>query len=103
MGSVKMPTPAELGAVGKQLGMNLSEADIAFFLETMGGTVAAYNLLETLPDNLPVVKYPRTPGYKPEGEENKYNLWYVKSEIKGAPSGKLNGKRVALKDNVCVA
>ena len=103
MGSVKMPTPAELKAVGTQLGMNLSEADVAFFLETMGGSVAAYNLLETLPDNLPVVKYPRTPGYRPEGEENKHNLWYVKSEIKGAASGKLKGKRVAMKDNVCVA
>ncbi len=57
----------------------------------------------SLPDNLPVVKYPRTPGYRPEGEENKYNLWYYKSEIKGAPEGKLKGKKVALKDNVCVA
>ncbi|MCW5745285.1 MAG: amidase, partial [Alphaproteobacteria bacterium] len=103
MGSVKMPTAAELAAVGRQLGMNLSDADIAFFLETMSGSVGAYNLLETLPDNLPAVKYPRTPGYRPEGEENKYNLWYVKSEIKGAPAGKLAGKRVVLKDNVCVA
>ena len=60
-------------------------------------------LLESLPDNLPVVKYPRTPGYRPEGEENKFNLWYVKSEMKGAPEGKLKGKKVALKDNVCLA
>src|SRR6267154_359186 len=67
------------------------------------GNVAAYSLLESLPDNLPSVKYPRTPGYRPEGEENKYNLWSYKSEIKGAPEGKLKGKRVALKDNVCVA
>ena len=103
MASVKLPTPSELSKVGADLGMNLSEADVAFFLETMGGNVAAYNLLESLPDNLPVVKYPRTPGYRPDAEENKYNLWYVKSEIKGAPEGKLKGKRVALKDNVCVA
>jgi amidase len=49
------------------------------------------------------VKYPRTPGYRPEGEENKYNAWYVKTTIKGAPSGKLAGKTIAIKDNVCVA
>src|SRR5258707_4454079 len=103
MASVKMPTPAELAKVGSELGMNLSAADVAFFLETMGGNVAAYNLLESLPDNLPIVKYPRTPGYQPGGDENKFNLWYCKSEIKGAPEGKLKGKRVALKDNVCVA
>ena len=83
--------------------MNLSDSDVAFFLETMAGNVAAYNVLESLPDNLPAVKYPRTPGYEPEGAENKYNLWYRKSEIKGAADGKLKGKRVALKDNVCVA
>ncbi len=51
----------------------------------------------------PAVTYPRTPGYRPEGEENKYNAWYVKTTIKGAPSGKLAGKTVALKDNVSLA
>ena len=103
MASVKMPTAAELAKVGSELGMNLSDSDIAFFQETMAGNVAAYSLLESLPDNLPKVKYPRTPGYRPDGAENKYNLWYYKSEIKGAAEGKLKGKRVALKDNVCVA
>lgn len=103
MASVKPPTPAELAAVGKQLGMSLSDDDVKFFLETMTGSVAAYNLLESMPDHLPAVKYPRTRGYRPEGDENKYNAWYYKSEIKGAPSGKLAGKQVALKDNVCLA
>src|SRR5882762_4615504 len=103
MASVKPPTPAELTAVGKQLGMSLSDDDVKFFLETMTGSVAAYNVLESMPDYLPPVKYPRTRGYRPEGEENKYNAWYYKSEIKGASRGKLVGKKVALKDNVCLA
>ena len=92
MASVKMPTPAELAKVGSELGMNLSDSDVAFFLETMAGNVAAYNLLESLPDNLPAVKYPRTPGYRPEGAENKYNAWYYKSEIKGARRGQAQGQ-----------
>jgi amidase len=103
MGSVKPPTPAELVAVGKQLGMSLSDDDVKFFLDTMGGSVAAYNLLESVPDHLPHVHYPRTRGHRPEGDENKYNAWYYKSEVKGAPTGKLAGKQVALKDNVCLA
>ena len=93
MASVKMPTAAELKQVGSELGMNLSDADVAFFLETMGGNVAAYSLLESLPDNLPVVKYPRTPGYRPEGEENKYNLWYYKSEIRARPRASSRARR----------
>src|ERR1700692_940060 len=99
MGSVKLPTPSELIAVGKQLGMNLSDHDVAFFLATMVGSVAAYAMLAGMADTRPPVKYPRSPGYRPEGEENKYNAWYYKAEVKGAPRGKLHGKSVALKDN----
>ncbi len=103
MASAKLPTPDELKAVGRQLGMSLSDADVAFFLETMGGSVAAYHAVEAMVDPMPPVKYPRTPGYRPEGAENKYNAWYYKSEVPGAPSGKLRGKRIALKDNICLA
>ena len=42
-------------------------------------------------------------GYRPTGAENKYNAWYVKSEVKGAASGKLAGRTVVLKDNVALA
>jgi amidase len=101
--SAKLPTPDELKAVGRQLGLTLSDDDVAFFLTTMAGNVAAYHAVEAMADPMPVVKYPRTPGYRPEGAENKYNAWYYKSEVKGAPNGKLKGKRVALKDNVCLA
>src|SRR2546427_9464623 len=103
MVSAKLPTPNELKAVGRQLGMSLSDADVAFFLETMGGTVAAYHAIEAMADPMPPVQYPRTPGYRPEGAENPYNAWYYKSEVQGAPAGKLRGKHIALKDNVCLA
>ncbi len=49
------------------------------------------------------VKYPRTPGYRPGPEENKYNAWYYKSSVKGAREGKLKGKTVVLKDNIMLA
>src|SRR4029450_9228959 len=103
MASAKLPTPDELKDVGRQMGMSLSDADVAFFLETMGGPLAAYHAIEAMAAPMPPVKYPRTPGYRPEGAENKYNAWYYKSEVPGAPSGKLKGKRIALKDNVCLA
>src|SRR5437773_11164578 len=80
--------------------MSLSDADVAFFLETMSGSVAAYHAIEAMADPMPAVKYARTPGYRPEGAENRYNAWYYKSEVPGAPGGKLKGKRIALKDNI---
>src|SRR5262249_12820254 len=103
MGVVKKPTPAELHDVAKALGLNLTDADVASYLEQMTGTIDGYNALAEMPSTLPPVKYPRTPGYFPQGEDNPNNAWYVKTTIKGAPSGKLAGKTVAVKDNVCVA
>ena len=103
MPSVKLPTRTELAAVGKQLGMNLSDEDVSFFLETMPGSVAAYAAVEAMADEPPAIRYPRGPGARPPKQENPYNAWYVKSEVKGAPGGKLAGKRIALKDNVLLA
>jgi len=101
--TVKRPLPEQLSAVAEDLGMTMSDADIASYLAIMQPNFAAYDAVEVMPDYLPAVKYPRTPGYKPEGEENKYNAWYVKTTVKGAPSGKLTGKTIVLKDNVCLA
>src|SRR5205085_550089 len=47
--------------------------------------------------------YSRSGSYRPGPEENTLNAWYQRCSIKGAPSGILAGKRIAIKDNVCVA
>src|SRR3977135_3414389 len=69
----------------------------------MQGNSAAYDMVDAMADYVPAVTYPRTPGYRPEGDENKYNAWYVKTTVKGASRGKLAGQTVALKDNVWLA
>ena len=101
--SVKRPSAEQMHAVAADLGMTVSDADIASYLAILQPNFAAYDVVDAMPDYLPTVKYPRTPGYRPEGDENKYNAWYVKTTIKGAPAGKLTGKTVVLKDNVCLA
>jgi amidase len=49
------------------------------------------------------VKYSRSPGRRPQPQENPLGAWYWRSEIQGASSGILAGKTIAVKDNVCVA
>jgi amidase len=100
---VSLPTPEQLRAIAADMGLSLSDADLKSFLGLMQPYIAGYNVVDTLPDHLPAVKYPRTPGYRPGAEENPYNAWYVKTSIKGAPAGKLAGKRIVIKDNVMVA
>ncbi|MEM8742599.1 MAG: amidase [Pseudomonadota bacterium] len=97
------PKASELRDIGTKLGVDYSEADIDFIGEAIGPFVAAANAAMRLPDNLPVVTYPRTPGWQPEAEDNPLNGWYWRTEIKGAPEGPLSGKTVALKDNVLLA
>jgi len=101
--SVALPTPAQLRAVAAQCGLSLTEDDVASFRGLMQGSIDAYNLVAAMPDEVPVVRYPRTPGYRPGPEENPRNAWYRKATVKGAASGKLKGKTVALKDNIMLA
>ncbi|MFP6772236.1 MAG: amidase family protein, partial [Alphaproteobacteria bacterium] len=89
--------------MAEEIGLNLTEDDVAFFIELMHGNVEDYDIIDAMPDNLPPVTYARTPGYKPSGDENKYNAWYVKTTVQGAARGKLKGKTVVLKDNIMLA
>ena len=100
---VTRPTVAQVRALADDLGFTLSDADAQSFLGLMGGSFAAYDAVAAMPDHVPAVRYPRTPGYRPEGAENRYNAWYVKTTVKGTQTGKLAGKTIVLKDNVCLA
>src|SRR5712671_5170230 len=101
--AVRRPTLDQLRGVAEDLGMHMSDAELKSYDALMQANYPAYDAVDAMADYVPAVKYPRTPGYRPEGEENKYNAWYVKTTIKGASSGKLAGKTVVLKDNVCLA
>lgn len=100
---VKRPDTVELQAVGAELGMSLSAADSASFLGLMEGLFEAYDLIDEMEPPRQTVTYDRKPGVRPAPDSNPYNAWVVKTHIKGAPGGKLAGKRVAIKDNVNVA
>ena len=101
--AVPMPTHAQLLDAADEMGLDLGPQDVASFAGMMESSIAADNLIDAMPDNLPRVRYPRTPGYRPLPEENPNNAWYVKSTIRGAETGKLAGKTVAIKDNIMVA
>ena len=103
MSTVKRPTVDQMHAIVESLHMNMSTREVAEYLEIMEGTFQSYDRLTQLPDNLPPVRYPRTPGIKPSPADNPLNAWAVKSEVRGAAHGPLSGKRVVLKDNVCLA
>ncbi len=97
------PGIPELRRAAQQLGMNPSDDYLRAVDEIAGPLAQAYVALDAMPDELPPVKYPRGPGRRPQRDENKYGAWYVKTSIKGRTDGKLAGRRIALKDNICLA
>jgi amidase len=103
MTMVKRPTIQQLQEIVRSLHMSMSEREIGEYLDVLEGTMQAYDRVEQLPDYLPEVRYPRTPGTRPSPSDNPLGAWYVKSEVKGAPYGPLAGKRIVLKDNICLA
>jgi amidase len=100
---VQRPTVAQLDEIAKSFGLQLSHTELEAFRRMMEGTLEAYDQVDAMADYLPEVRSPRGPAHRPMGAENKYNQWYVKASVRGAEDGMLAGKRVALKDNICLA
>src|SRR5438045_1876357 len=103
LSTIKVPSLEQLGEVAVELGLALPEAELAAHHQSLLGAFEAYSRLDRMPDHAPVVGYPRHPCHRPTSEENPHGAWYVKTEVPGGGSGKLAGRRVALKDNICLA
>ncbi len=99
----KLPNQDQLRALGADMGMDITAEYADAVIDYAKPFADGYRLLMALADDLPPVKYPRGGFYRPEGDENKYGAWVLKTQIKGAKSGKLAGKKVAVKDTYLLA
>src|SRR4051812_27253644 len=100
---VRLPNVEQLKEIACGFGLHLDEEEASSFIGLMEGALLSYTRLDQLAEPELPVKYPRSGGYRPDPEENPLNAWYWKCSIKGAEDGPLAGKRIAIKDNVCVA
>jgi amidase len=99
----KLPNQDQLRKVGAEMGMDITPDYAQAVIDYIKPFADGYRMIAALGDELPPIKYPRGGFYRPEGEENRYGAWALKTSIKGAKSGKLAGKKVAIKDTYCVA
>ena len=67
---VSVPTADQVLELADEMGLDLTDADVESYIGIFEGQINDYNIVDAMPDNLPEVKYPRTPGYQPRGEEN---------------------------------
>src|SRR3989441_4759318 len=101
--AVKTPTLDAHAHIAACYSLSLTPQDLESFRCLMTGMLASYARPNELTEPALPVKYPRSPGFRPQPEDNPLGAWYWRTELKGAPSGPLAGKTVAIKDNVCVA
>jgi amidase len=101
--SFKLPSTEQVRSLGESLGLDVTNEYAKSFIDFIKPFAAGYRQLAALPDDVPAIKYPRCAYYRPEGDDNKYGAWIAKTDIKGAKSGKLAGKKVAVKDTYSLA
>jgi amidase len=97
------PTLDEVRDLAASLNLVISESDLEQYRGLLAGNLSRYETVDAMVETKPVVKHPRDPGHRPTPEEDPYNAWYWKTEIKGAEDGLLAGKRVSVKDTISVA
>ena len=99
----KLPDRAELRRLAAELNLALDDARAETLLEYMQPIAAGYEFIDGVEDELPVSAWTGRDYYYPEAGENPYGAWLLKCHIKGAASGPLLGRKVAVKDNIFVA
>ncbi|MEQ8662625.1 MAG: amidase family protein, partial [Gammaproteobacteria bacterium] len=101
--AIARPGPRQIQQIGESVFIDISDAEATTFANLMHDNLEIYDVLDTLPDDLPPVRYPRTPGQRPAPADNPLNAWYWQTDIAGATDGPLAGRRVVFKDNIMVA
>lgn len=101
--AINLPNSEQIRDLAASFGIELSDADASSFEALVAGMKPSYDRLDALQHERLPVKYPRLPGRPPTEAENVYGAWAWLGEIEGAKKGILAGKKVALKDNICVA
>ena len=77
--AVQNPTSEQIWDAAEEVGLALTEDHVKSDLGLIKSNIDAYNGVDSMPNYLPAVKYPRTPGSFPDPSENSRNAWYVRS------------------------
>jgi amidase len=101
---IRIPSHEEIYQLAAMEYMDLNEEEVNEIKEASIGVLSMIERLDEIPAPRVELKYlERDRGYRPTPEEDPLNIFITKCLVKGAPTGKLAGKRVGLKDNICLA
>jgi hypothetical protein len=69
------PSDSSMSDAARNVGLSLSDDEVRLYAKLMAPGIAAYQMVDAMPDEAPEVRYPRTPGRWPAQEENRHNAW----------------------------
>jgi amidase len=98
-------TIQKIQAVTNSIGLEIPPSDLDDWHSLLASNQDSIDVVESLPDYLPLVdldRFPRKDVHRPEVEDSEGNAWAWKVRIDGAAEGPLKGIRMALKDNIAV-
>ena len=97
------PTADEIREAANKLNFNMDRNELDTYEGFMGGLTENVRFVDELDEQIVTPNFPRANVHRPNDDDNPYNAWFYKCNIKGAEQGKLAGKTLAIKDNISVA
>ena len=102
--TIRRPTRDDLRRLAAANHFDITDDEMAAFEAMIPGLFDNYDELAQLPEQRPALRYAgRDAGTRPGPEDDPYNAILRRCTLRGATGGKLAGKRIGLKNNICVA
>lgn len=102
--ALRRPSGEDLHRLAAAHHFTLSTEEVEAFHALLPDMFAALETLEQTPiQHPPLIYRERDPGNRPSQQEDPLNAIVRRCSVKGAKTGKLAGKRIGVKDNVCIA
>ena len=102
--AIRRPTSQDLLRLAEANHFEITEDEMEAFEAMIPGLFESYDILAQLPERRPTLRYPsRDAGSRPSPEDDPYNAILRRCTLKGATGGKLAGKRIGMKNNICIA
>ena len=102
--TIRRPTAQDLRRLAQANHFDITDQEMAAFQSMIPGLFHSYDALAQMPEERAPLRYPsRDPGTRPAPEADPYNAILRRCQLRGATGGKLAGKRIGLKNNICIA
>ena len=101
--SISNPTADEIREAAKELNFNMDRNELDTYEGFMGGLTENVRFVDELDEQIVTPNFPRANVHRPNDDDNPYNAWFYKCNIKGKfrSLGIKSTNPVAVGDHVC--